>query len=230
MRICKCGRRMHHQAKVCKDCYHKLRRKLIIGINNPNWKGGNKCKNCGKHKVDYKSNLCRSCYIKSLQIKSNNSFYKHKHTTKSKEKISLSKIGNRHYNWKGGRVYDSHGYILLYNPRHPNCNYNGYVFEHRLIIEKYLGRYLKPKEIIHHKNGIRDDNRLKNLRIFNNHSEHATYHIKLRNRIIFFLRARVYFVNRLNLGNMKKASDYFPKFLGFLSTLALRYKLKDKKC
>ena len=66
--------------------------------------------------------------------------------------------------WKGGRQKTSKGYIKCCKPNHPN-NVGGYVLEHRLIMEKHLKRYLKPHEIVHHKNGIRDDNRLKNLEL-----------------------------------------------------------------
>lgn len=74
-------------------------------------------------------------------------------------------FGNKHPNWQGGRYKNKYGYILVYNPEHPNCNNGGYVREHRLVMEKKIGRYLEKLEIIHHKNGIKDDNRIENLMI-----------------------------------------------------------------
>lgn len=75
-------------------------------------------------------------------------------------------------NWRGGIITDDRGYILVYQPQHPNASNDGYVREHRLIMEKFLGRYLNDIESVHHKNGIKDDNRIENLQLTDNHSEH----------------------------------------------------------
>lgn len=68
-------------------------------------------------------------------------------------------------NWKGGRAKHKAGYILRRYPDHPRA-VNNYVFEHRLVMEEILGRHLLPNENVHHKNGIKDDNRPDNLELW----------------------------------------------------------------
>ena len=81
--------------------------------------------------------------------------------------------GEEHYNWKGG-TYESGGYRRIYAPDHPN-NAGGYVLEHRLVVEKHLGRYLYPTEVVHHINGDKLDNRLENLIVLTR-TEHMQLH------------------------------------------------------
>ncbi len=71
--------------------------------------------------------------------------------------------GKNSYQFKG-RIGDSRGYIKIYMPEHPYAN-KKYVLEHRLVMEKHLGRYLHSDEIVHHLNEIKDDNRIENLEL-----------------------------------------------------------------
>lgn len=92
-------------------------------------------------------------------------------TEEHKENISKSAPkGERHPGWKGGRtirkVGDGYGYVLIRMPSHPNAAGNGYVREHRLVMEKKLGRYLTKDEVVHHINGIKNDNRPENLALY----------------------------------------------------------------
>jgi hypothetical protein len=73
--------------------------------------------------------------------------------------------GKRSTAWKGGRIKDKFGYVLVWKPEHPNAKIGGYIHEHRLVMSKHLKRPLESYEFIHHRNGIKDDNRLKNLEL-----------------------------------------------------------------
>lgn len=84
-----------------------------------------------------------------------------KYTKIWRERISEAMKGNKN-GWKGGRRKKS-GYIQLYLPKHPFSDKSGCIFEHRVVMEKSIGRYLNSKEFVHHINGIRDDNRAENL-------------------------------------------------------------------
>jgi hypothetical protein len=77
-------------------------------------------------------------------------------------------VGEKSNRWKGGRYYHKDGYVYVYNINHPYKNKDGYVFEHRLIMEKKLNRYLRKDENVHHINGIKDDNKIENLKLLSN--------------------------------------------------------------
>lgn len=79
--------------------------------------------------------------------------------------IKRDQAGSKNHMWKGGRWKNSTGYISILVPDHPYKNSKGYVAEHRLVMEKSVGRYLRPFEMVHHRNHIKDDNRIENLQL-----------------------------------------------------------------
>jgi hypothetical protein len=75
--------------------------------------------------------------------------------------------GESNGNWKGGQTRHKAGYIMARAPGHPRAaGTSPYVFEHILVMEEILGRFLLPGESVHHLNGIRDDNRPENLELW----------------------------------------------------------------
>lgn len=76
----------------------------------------------------------------------------------------------------GHKKVDKKGYIKIYFPDHPKSTKDGYIMEHDLVMECYIGRWLKKDEVVHHKNHITNDNRIENLQLLTK-SEHARLHM-----------------------------------------------------
>ncbi len=112
-----------------------------------------------------------------LANKGNNNAKGHKKTEESKQRLRIINSGRNHPQWKGGRT-KSRGYVYIFSPNHPNKNNRDYVFEHRIVMEIHLGRYLTKDEVVHHINEKRDDNRIENHQLFSSKSEHQKYHKK----------------------------------------------------
>lgn len=68
------------------------------------------------------------------------------------------------------------GYPIIYRPNHPRCNRDGYIYQHTEIAENKIGRFLKPEEVVHHKDKNRKNNNFKNLIIFATKSDHTSFH------------------------------------------------------
>jgi len=75
-----------------------------------------------------------------------------------------STVEERNNQWNGG-VKLNRGYKMVRQKDHPRCNWGGYVFEHILVMEKVVGRHLTRVESVHHKNGVKTDNRPENLEL-----------------------------------------------------------------
>ncbi len=82
--------------------------------------------------------------------------------------------GSGNGRWIGG-IKRTGRYIMVWVPNHPKQIKN-YVEEHRLVMEKHIGRYLEDGEIIHHINEDRYDNRIENLIITTKQEHKSKYH------------------------------------------------------
>lgn len=87
--------------------------------------------------------------------------------------------GVDHHLWTGGRFITRYGYVKVYARDHPQADTKGYYWEHRLVMERMLGRLLRKDEFVHHKNEVKDDNRPENLELMSK-AEHNAEHAPKR--------------------------------------------------
>jgi hypothetical protein len=130
------------------------------------------CEVCGKERWVVKSRgkprsrWCRICY-------------------------SAQNYGENNPRWRGGRAkVDGYIYIKVNKDDFhiSMATQDRYIAEHRLVVAKSLGRCLYSWEVVHHKNGIRDDNRIENLEL---HSDMGHKGIHVVESKIKFLENRV---------------------------------------
>ena len=117
------------------------------------------CVDCGKKRWVVKQNIDRGSQLRCLKCH------------------GLRHRGSNNHNWKGGRDKATGGYITILlrkdSPFYPMVNSHGYVYEHRLVMAKHLGRPLLRTEIVHHRPDVaKDDNRIEVLYLMPNPSDH----------------------------------------------------------
>lgn len=81
-------------------------------------------------------------------------------------------------NWRGGRVVDPRGYVLLRIPEHPRADCRGYVYEHVVIAEQMLGRSILPTEHVHHRDRDTSNNAPENLEVLSGRRHISQHHKK----------------------------------------------------
>jgi hypothetical protein len=150
------------ETKVCKTCGKEFEKVYFGKQSNATW----------SRKI-YCSQFCKAhdkCECGEFKLKS------YKHCFECRNKYIL---GENSHMWKGGRTINGLGYVIIYQPNHPYAN-AGHVLEHRLVMEKHLGRYLTKEEVVHHMDGDKTNNNLTNLHLFATSGEHTAYHFMIQ--------------------------------------------------
>lgn len=138
------------------------------GHLNPNWQGGPqlaRCIRCGgeyrikRHEFKRRKYCSQACHVRALS------------ETKRMENSSQ---------WRGGKTINCNGRPMRMAHGHPRASSNSYVFEHILVAEKALGKYLPSGAVVHHINRDVTDNVNRNLVICQNQAYHMLIHARMR--------------------------------------------------
>ena len=178
------------------------------------------CRMCGAEMTTYpsrvkrnKGQFCsRACYMNALRERTGTASprYGVRHTEEALVKIRAAakvntKRGAESPRYKGGWASNGYKYVTLdsLSPEQREmalsmCLKNrAGVMEHRLVMAMMMGRPLLPSECVHHRNGMRSDNRPENLELLLN-GDHKARHsqimaeLKASRREIEILRAMIF--------------------------------------
>ena len=98
-------------------------------------------------------------------------------TPDHRAKLSAAKkgmVGDKSPSWRGGKYVDpSNGYVKAWVASRRRT------YEHRVVMERIIGRPLNPGEVVHHINRDRMDNRPENLMLFASNSDHKRHHLEI---------------------------------------------------
>jgi hypothetical protein len=168
--------------KKCKDCGIEKSLEDFYGIQG-------ECKECTKKRMKISShNIKKKCIVCGNQFGtcqaeinrgggktcSRDCWYKY-------QKIHIKRGKNSHA-WKKGKI-SVNGYLKIKVLGHPKSDCREYVFEHILVMEKHLKRYLLPAEKVHHIDGDKSNNKISNLMLFPTSGAHTKFHHEMRRKL-----------------------------------------------
>lgn len=141
-----------------RSCFAKSR----VGEKNPTWRGGEVTRSC---------KVCGATFsAKRVHVERGHAQYC------SVACMGRGKVVPVDSRKSGTRSLTVNGYVRISMPTHPQAMSNGYVLEHRLVMEGHLGRLLHSDEVVHHIDGNKSNNDIANLRVMSQ-PEHARLHM-----------------------------------------------------
>lgn len=184
-----------------------------------------KCEGEFRKKQSALNCTCEICGKKFHRKQSHIDKYKHMYCSKechieAKKKYMLGKNnhqyglrGDKNASWKSDEKISYYGYRLVRCLDHPFVNSDGFVFEHRLVAEKYLlndensveingKRYLSPEYVVHHKDFNRLNNDVENLEVMLS-KDHMIFHWKIRTKEKFIKYCKDNNINYIDLDGDK---------------------------
>jgi len=151
-----------------------------------------------KNRIWIKSN-CSICGKETFQDYSNSK--KGERCYCSRKCNTIGHSGENNPCWTGGvkkkDKKNPKSSILIYKPNHPNCGKDGYICEHRLIVEDNIGRYLTKEELIHHIDCDHTNNIIDNLDIVSQ-KEHNQIHWSLNSLLPILLEKGIIVYDKIN--------------------------------
>jgi hypothetical protein len=171
-----CCKQINYTGKNCHNCARKVREEK---------RKGRPCSCCGKCVLIYRQRdmLCVMCwrrqkYKEDPNYKNERVQWQRKHDRKKwgrdeNAPLIYRKSGTGSYEDGYLRLpgfINAQGYRILSDKEHPNASKIGRnrykIYEHTVVMCQHLGRPLRKGESVHHKNGVRDDNRIENLELW----------------------------------------------------------------
>ncbi len=148
--------------KYCSlKCSRKFQRKKVLEIRRNNPEVRKKRNERERERRKTVKRLRDKCPVaRKIASEQEKARYRKKHNINSDEDLKVAP--------KGAGCLTRYGYRKIHKKNHPNAWRNGDIFEHVYVMSEYLKRALKKGETVHHKNGIKHDNRIDNLELWSN--------------------------------------------------------------
>ena len=163
---------------ICKQCKKEILKYPNYQYNRPRYFCSSQCSALYNVKIGKKNHFFGKTHSLKTRIKISKAGLGRKPNKETLLKLSIATTKEKNPNWNGGTyISDGRSYTRIDNVK----DKKPYVFTHRLIVEKHIGRKLGRKEVVHHIDGNSLNNNINNLMVFVSNASHRRYHGNINN-------------------------------------------------